>query len=234
MRDFWDARAQEDPYYYVDNRLAYAEPDLEAFWRGGDEVLDGVHARLGVESGSGQEVVEIGCGVGRLTRALAGRAAERAGPRRLRADARRGPRPERRARERRMDPRRRRQPRADRRRERRRRATPTSSSSTSRTRDHARLRARDRPRAAPRRLGRVPDLQRPGGAPARSLRERARSAAGAPRSGAARGARATPPGSARRSTSTGFGDGRRRGRAWRSSGSTAPAPSTAWCSLRRR
>jgi SAM-dependent methyltransferase len=75
MRDFWDARAREDPYYYVDNRLAHGEPDLEAFWRGGEEVLDGVHARLGVEVTAEHDVVEIGCGVGRLTRALAGRAA---------------------------------------------------------------------------------------------------------------------------------------------------------------
>jgi SAM-dependent methyltransferase len=74
MRDFWDARAREDPYYYVDNRLVYGEPDLEAFWRGGEEVLDGVHARLGVEVAPDDHVVEIGCGVGRLTRALAGRA----------------------------------------------------------------------------------------------------------------------------------------------------------------
>jgi SAM-dependent methyltransferase len=75
MREFWDDRAREDPYYYVDNRLAYGEPDLDVFWRGGEEVLDGVHARLGVEVTSDQDVVEIGCGVGRLTRALAGRAA---------------------------------------------------------------------------------------------------------------------------------------------------------------
>jgi SAM-dependent methyltransferase len=75
MRDFWDARAREDPYYYVDNRLAYGEPDLEAFWRGGEEVLDGVHARLGVGVTPEHDVVEIGCGVGRLTRALAGRVA---------------------------------------------------------------------------------------------------------------------------------------------------------------
>ena len=74
MRDFWDARAREDPYYYVDNRLAYGEPDLEAFWRGGEELLDGVHARLGVGVTPEHDVVEIGCGVGRLTRPLAGRA----------------------------------------------------------------------------------------------------------------------------------------------------------------
>jgi SAM-dependent methyltransferase len=75
MRDFWDARARENPYFYVDNRLAYAEPDLDAFWRGGEDVLAGIRTRLGVEAGAGDDVVEIGCGVGRLTRALAGRAA---------------------------------------------------------------------------------------------------------------------------------------------------------------
>jgi SAM-dependent methyltransferase len=75
MREFWDARADENPLYFVDNRLAYSDPDTEAFWAGGEEVLDAVHAHLGVDIAPDADVVEIGCGVGRLTRALARRAA---------------------------------------------------------------------------------------------------------------------------------------------------------------
>jgi hypothetical protein len=39
MREFWDARAAEDAYYLVDNRLAYSAPDDEGFWRGGEELV---------------------------------------------------------------------------------------------------------------------------------------------------------------------------------------------------
>ena len=71
MREFWDARAEEDAFYFVDNRLEYGRPDAERFWAGGREVLDGMLARLGVEIGPGDQIVEIGCGIGRITRALA-------------------------------------------------------------------------------------------------------------------------------------------------------------------
>jgi SAM-dependent methyltransferase len=75
MRRFWDARAAEDPFYFVDNRLRYREPDLERFWAGGAESLDLMLELLGAELRPGTDVVEIGCGVGRVTRALASRGA---------------------------------------------------------------------------------------------------------------------------------------------------------------
>ena len=75
MREFWDARAEEDAFYFVDNRLEYGSPDLEHFWSGGREGLDLLLGDLGVELGGADDVVEIGCGVGRMTRALAERAA---------------------------------------------------------------------------------------------------------------------------------------------------------------
>lgn len=74
MREFWDARAREDPFYFVDNRLRYGDPDLERFWASGDDLLARFEDLLGVEVSPGDEVVEIGCGVGRVTRALAARA----------------------------------------------------------------------------------------------------------------------------------------------------------------
>ena len=39
MRDFWDARAAEDPYYFVDNRLTYGDPDTDEFWRDGERLV---------------------------------------------------------------------------------------------------------------------------------------------------------------------------------------------------
>lgn len=75
MREFWDARAREDPFYFVDNRLRYGQPDLERFWSGGREALETMLGLLGVKLSPADSVVEIGCGVGRITRALAERAA---------------------------------------------------------------------------------------------------------------------------------------------------------------
>ena len=71
MRDYWDARAQEDPFFFVDNRLHYRAPDLERFWEGGREAVRRMSDALGAEVAEGDAVVEIGCGAGRMTRVFA-------------------------------------------------------------------------------------------------------------------------------------------------------------------
>lgn len=77
MRRFWDERAREDALYFVDNRIGYRDPASEArFWEGGREDVDGVLGELELAIAPGDRVVEIGCGVGRLTRVLAVRAAK--------------------------------------------------------------------------------------------------------------------------------------------------------------
>ncbi len=75
MRRFWDARAEEDAFYFVDNRLAYGDPDLDRFWASGPQDLSAVLDVVGVSLEPDDVVVEVGCGVGRITRALAERAA---------------------------------------------------------------------------------------------------------------------------------------------------------------
>lgn len=74
MRRFWDRRARENAFFFVDSRLDYGDPDLAWFWEEGERILDETLAKLGVGVGPGDEVVDIGCGVGRFTRALATRA----------------------------------------------------------------------------------------------------------------------------------------------------------------
>src|SRR5919112_1691205 len=69
MRAFWDRGARDDALFYVDDRGLAGE----AFWTGGEEIVDRYEADLGFTI-SGGTVVEIGCGVGRLTRVLARRA----------------------------------------------------------------------------------------------------------------------------------------------------------------
>ncbi len=74
MRRFWDERAREDAFFFVDDRLSYRHPDLDSFWRGGEEALDGLLEACGVALSGREAVVEIGCGAGRMTRAIAARA----------------------------------------------------------------------------------------------------------------------------------------------------------------
>jgi len=75
MGDFWDRRARENPLFFVDNSLDYNAPDVEAFWADGPRWLDDLLGSVGAELSERDAVVEIGCGVGRLTRPIAERAA---------------------------------------------------------------------------------------------------------------------------------------------------------------
>jgi SAM-dependent methyltransferase len=72
---FWDERARENALYFVDSRLDFRNPDPAAFWAGGEEVLDAMLAAVGASIDPADRVLDLGCGVGRVTRALAGRAA---------------------------------------------------------------------------------------------------------------------------------------------------------------
>lgn len=74
MQAFWDARAKENALYFVDNQVDYDSPDAERFWAEGERTVDAILETLGVRVEPADEVVEIGCGVGRLTRVLAARA----------------------------------------------------------------------------------------------------------------------------------------------------------------
>ena len=73
-RDFWDARAAEDALYFVDNREPYGAADLERFWANGVSDLDHVLGLADARVEPGDRALDIGCGVGRLSRALASRA----------------------------------------------------------------------------------------------------------------------------------------------------------------
>jgi SAM-dependent methyltransferase len=74
MAEFWDARAREDAAYFIDNRLDYRAGGLDEFWRRGEQDLDLLLDAVGLTVRADDDVVEIGCGIGRLTRPLARRA----------------------------------------------------------------------------------------------------------------------------------------------------------------
>ena len=71
MREFWDARATENAMFFVDNRLDYSDTDAERFWAEGASDLDTILGDLGVVVTRRQVVVDLGCGIGRMTRPLA-------------------------------------------------------------------------------------------------------------------------------------------------------------------
>lgn len=70
MRDFWDARAREDANFFVDNRLQYGGGDEDWFWAQGERDLKLMFELLEIEPAPDETVLDIGCGVGRLLKAL--------------------------------------------------------------------------------------------------------------------------------------------------------------------
>ncbi len=74
MKDFWDARARENAEFFVDNRLDYNAGDERFFWEQGAKDLDTMLASVDAPPlRAGDDVLDIGVGVGRLSKALAPR-----------------------------------------------------------------------------------------------------------------------------------------------------------------
>jgi SAM-dependent methyltransferase len=71
---YWDERARENALFFVDNEIGYDQPDTAAFWSRGEQVVERMLGMADVVVGADDTVLDIGCGVGRLTRALSSRA----------------------------------------------------------------------------------------------------------------------------------------------------------------
>jgi SAM-dependent methyltransferase len=70
-RAFWDAKAAENPYWYVSSYGPYDDRNLNEFWEAGPKIWHDLHHAIGYVPNRSDVVVEVGCGVGRLTRAIA-------------------------------------------------------------------------------------------------------------------------------------------------------------------
>jgi len=70
MRDFWEARAQENAAWYVDTSLSYSDPDMERFWATGRQVVREALLEAPVRPSGHELAVEIGSGLGRICLAL--------------------------------------------------------------------------------------------------------------------------------------------------------------------
>ena len=75
MRAYWDAKARENAMFFIHSTLDYAHTDEAAFWASGPDNLDRTLEPLSRTIGPADRVIEIGCGIGRITRAIADRAA---------------------------------------------------------------------------------------------------------------------------------------------------------------
>jgi ubiquinone/menaquinone biosynthesis C-methylase UbiE len=70
-RKFWDEKARENPYWYVSSAGPYEGRNLAEFWASGSKIWNDLKSASGYAPKRTDAVVEIGCGVGRLTRAIA-------------------------------------------------------------------------------------------------------------------------------------------------------------------
>lgn len=72
IRSFWNRAAEENPYWYVSSYGRYnANRNLDEFWASGGAIWSDIKRVIGYAPESSDTVVEIGCGVGRLTRVIA-------------------------------------------------------------------------------------------------------------------------------------------------------------------
>lgn len=72
IRSFWNRAAEQNPHWYVSSYGSYdADRNLDEFWASGRTIWSDIKRVIGYTPESSDTVVEIGCGVGRLTRVIA-------------------------------------------------------------------------------------------------------------------------------------------------------------------
>ncbi|MGH7815220.1 MAG: class I SAM-dependent methyltransferase [Candidatus Binataceae bacterium] len=70
-RQFWDEKAKENAYWFISSAGPYEGRNLDEFWASGTLIWNDLKRATGYRPEAGHLVVEIGCGIGRLTRAIA-------------------------------------------------------------------------------------------------------------------------------------------------------------------
>jgi 2-polyprenyl-3-methyl-5-hydroxy-6-metoxy-1,4-benzoquinol methylase len=70
-REFWEEKATENAAWYISSYGSYHNRDMDGFWQSGDTIWDDLKRETGYMPDPTHIVVDIGCGIGRLTRAIA-------------------------------------------------------------------------------------------------------------------------------------------------------------------
>ena len=73
MRSYWDEGARRNAFWYVDTSLDYDDPDLERFFENGNTIVSDALDDAPVQPPGRALAVEIGCGLGRICKALTSR-----------------------------------------------------------------------------------------------------------------------------------------------------------------
>jgi SAM-dependent methyltransferase len=73
MRSWWESAAQRNAAWYVDTSLDYDDPDMDRFWATGEAIVADALDGAPVAPTGRERAVEIGSGLGRVSRALARR-----------------------------------------------------------------------------------------------------------------------------------------------------------------
>ncbi len=69
-KQFWEEKARENALWYVSSTGPYANRDASEFWAAGTAIWEEIKQTVGYRPTAADTVVEVGCGVGRLTRAI--------------------------------------------------------------------------------------------------------------------------------------------------------------------
>lgn len=74
MTQFWDERARDNAAHFIaTDVVSYEQPDMEAFFASGEEDVRNFLATIEYTPSRHATMLEIGCGIGRMTRAFASR-----------------------------------------------------------------------------------------------------------------------------------------------------------------
>lgn len=76
MRDFWNAKAQENATYYISSYRDYDDQDDEEFWKWGRILADRFLHESGIPFTGKETALDLGCGIGRMTRTFSERFAK--------------------------------------------------------------------------------------------------------------------------------------------------------------
>jgi SAM-dependent methyltransferase len=72
IKSFWNQAADENPQWYISSYGSYdADRNPDEFWASGRAIWTDIKRVSGYLPSPGHQVVEIGCGIGRVTRAIA-------------------------------------------------------------------------------------------------------------------------------------------------------------------
>lgn len=71
MAQFWDEKAHDNAAHYISTGVSYDQPDMDVFFTSGEEDVSSMLTAIDYIPSRDATMLEIGCGIGRMTRAFA-------------------------------------------------------------------------------------------------------------------------------------------------------------------